>query len=72
MSQLEMKGKTEFMLNVLIFADFSPWPKTDIQTFIDCLEEITEESHELNRIVLSYNPILTICLACIHLSEIGN
>lgn len=26
----------------------------------------------MNRIVLSYNPVLCICLACVHLTEIGN
>lgn len=30
-----MKGKTEFMLNVLIYADFSLWPKPDIVDFVD-------------------------------------
>jgi hypothetical protein len=29
------------------------------------------ESHEQNRILLSYNPIQTICLACCHLTAIG-
>lgn len=71
LSQMGMKGKTEFMLNILLFADFAKWPSLDLQQFIDYLEEMCDESHELNRIVLSYNPILTICLACVHLSEIG-
>lgn len=32
---------------------------------------MTTEEHEKNRICLSYNPILTICLACMHLNTIG-
>jgi hypothetical protein len=33
---------------------------------------MNEESHITNRIVLRSNPILCICLACIHLTSIGN
>lgn len=33
---------------------------------------MAEYSHFDNRIVLCYNPILTICLACEHLTRIGN
>ena len=36
------------------------------------MEEIYDAKPELNRIVLSYNPVLTICLACIHLTTIGD
>ena len=32
---------------------------------------MTGDPHDINRIVLSYNPILCICLACIHLHSIG-
>ena len=60
-----MKLKTEFILNILIFADFSGgWSHDEIGVIIECIEEIVTEGHEQNRIVLSYNPILTICLAC--------
>lgn len=72
LEQLATKSKTEFLLNILIFTDFSRWPQTDLNTFIDHLDEMTGEPHEQNRIVLSYNPILTICLACLHLRDIGN
>ena len=67
LAQLESKAKTEFILNILIFADFSRWPQTDLQTFIDCIDEMTGDPHEQNRVVLSYNPILCICLSCMHL-----
>ena len=33
---------------------------------------MVEEPHEQNRIVLSYNPILCICLSSLHLTSIGN
>ena len=56
----------------MTFADFSRWPQTALLEFIEDINEIAEEEHEMNRVVLSYNPILCICLACIHLTEIGN
>ena len=33
---------------------------------------MNDDRPELNRVVLSYNPVLTICLACIHLNTIGD
>jgi len=72
MEMLAHKSKTEFVLNVLIYADFSRWPQTTIRELIDSISEITNETVvEKNRILLSYNPIQTICLACCHLSAIG-
>jgi hypothetical protein len=35
------------------------------------MQEMADLSHFDNRVVLSYNPILTICLACEHLTRIG-
>jgi len=72
MKMLENKSKTEFVLNVLIYADFSRWPQSTIKDLIEKINEITNETVvEQNRILLSYNPIQTICLACCHLSAIG-
>jgi len=72
LAQLQSKAKTEFILNILIFADFSRWKQIDLQQFIDCIDEMTGDPHEQNRIVLSYNPILCICLSFLHLTSIGN
>lgn len=72
LAQLESKAKTVFVLNVLIFADFSRWPQLHLRRFIDCVDEMTGEPHEQNRIVLTYNPILCICLSCLHLTAIGD
>lgn len=71
LDMLSHKAKTELVLNVLIFADFSRWPQRDLRDFIDYVSEITSMGHEQNRILLTYNPILTICLACNHLTAIG-
>jgi hypothetical protein len=80
MTMIRLKSKTEFILNVCLFADLAMCLKleqqpnqNDLEDFIGCLEEITSvNSHEQNRIVLSYNPILTICLACEQLTKIAD
>jgi len=55
---LAHKSKTEFVLNVLIYADFSRWPQSTIKDLIEKIAEITNETVVAqNRILLSYNPI---------------
>lgn len=62
---ISRKAKTEFVLNVLLYADFTIWPLMQVKDLIDAIGEITNETKvENNRILLSYNPILTICLSC--------
>ena len=62
---ISRKAKTEFVLNVLLYADFTIWPLMQVKDIIDAIGEITNETKvENNRILLSYNPILTICLSC--------
>jgi hypothetical protein len=68
---MKTRAKTELILNVLLYADFSVWKQRDLNTFIEGLEEIGDKSHFQNRVVLSYNPILTIVLACEHMKRIG-
>ena len=70
--QLQLKSKTEFILNILIFADFGRWGQKRLETLVEIFAEMTDANVEKNRIVLSYNPILTICLSCQHLTSIGN
>lgn len=38
MDMLENKAKTELVLNVLIYADFSRWPQKTLREFIDCIQ----------------------------------
>ena len=71
LSLLSTKAKTEFVLNCMNYANFASWLQTDLSEFIECMREMTENLHYENRIVLTYNPILTIILACEHLERIG-
>lgn len=72
MQILEHKENTILVLNVLLYADFSIWPQIQLREIIEKLEEISELGATLNRILLSYNPILLICLSCLVLKSIGD
>jgi len=69
---LSTRAKTDFILNTMPFANFAQWSQTDCGEFIGYMEEMANFSHFDNRIVLTYNPILTICLACETLTRIGD
>jgi hypothetical protein len=69
---LNRQAKTELILNTLIYADFSVWSQKPLRELIDYLTEtVNTMSAQQNRIMLTYNPILTICLSCINLKSIG-
>ncbi len=62
----------ELLLNVLLFCDFSRWEQSQLRIFIDLLKRIIDTSSiSQNPILLSYNPILSICLCCEFLIKIG-
>jgi hypothetical protein len=65
-------AKTELILNILIFTDFARWEQKTIKEFITMIKEIISSGHELNRILLCYNPILAIALSCEFLMKIAS
>jgi len=69
---LKSDEKTELIFNVLIFCDFGRWNQPDIRSFIMHIKEIIKSGHEENRILVSYNPIMVICLSCEFLFKIGD
>jgi len=68
----EKKAKSELILNVLLFSDFTRWETIKMKTLLGMLEEMISEEHEQNRIMLCYNPIMTIALACEFLDKISS
>ena len=47
LEMMKTKAKTEFIMNILIFADFSNgWNQVILQDLITCIEEITDRDHE--------------------------
>jgi hypothetical protein len=62
---LKTGSKMELIMNVLLFTDFKRWNRDQIVIFI-------EETKNLHRnVMLCYNPILSICLACEYLEAIS-
>ena len=65
-------SKTELVLNILMYSDLTRWEQKRIRHFVNMIKDIIKQAHESNRILLCYNPILTISLACEYLGKIGN
>jgi hypothetical protein len=60
-----------YYLNILTSIDISMWRTTQIKELVEVLELYKEEGHESNQLMLSYNPLMTIALACESLTQIA-
>lgn len=67
LSDLGNGEKSDFYLNMINFANFSLWHHRHLVTLISFFKEIATNDYAHNRILLSYNPILYICLSCEYL-----
>ena len=67
----DIGSKSELILNVLLFADFSRWKQKQLKMLMEMIEEILSSGHEQNRILLCYNPVLAICLSCEFVNKIA-
>jgi hypothetical protein len=65
-------AKSELILNVLLFSDFTRWETVKLKSLLDMLAEMITEEHEQNRILLCYNPIMAIALGCEFLDQISS
>jgi hypothetical protein len=64
-------SKTNFILNVLVLTDISQWPYQYIIEIISLFENFIGEEYQDNRLLLSYNPLLSIALTADLLTKIG-
>lgn len=64
-------SRTELLLNTLMYTDFGRWEQRQIRIFIKHISSIVSSGHEQNRILLCYNPIMAISLACEFLVKIS-
>jgi hypothetical protein len=56
--------RTELIFNVLLFSDFGRWEQPMLKRLFEILKEIVEvKQQQKNRILLCYNPVMTIALA---------
>ena len=63
--------QTNYYLNILTSIDISMWRTNQIKELIEVLETYKDENHEKNQLMLSYNPLMTIALACESLTQIA-
>ena len=68
---IQQGEKTDLHLNLLNFANFSLWHHRHLVTLISFFKDIANRDYAHNRILLSYNPILFICLSCEYLQSIA-
>jgi hypothetical protein len=58
-----MEGtSTNYILNVLLLTDISVWKNNEMQTLINTLEGFAG-GYDDNKLILSYNPMMTIALS---------
>ena len=62
----------QLIMNVLLYADFESWLKDDIEPLLEFIESLSDTESELSMIFYIYNPIMTICLCCEILTNIGD
>ncbi len=65
-------NKIELYLNMLSFVNFSKWHQRFLKELIRILKETITEDYQVNRILLSINPIFFICLSSELLDKVGS
>ena len=61
-----------YLLNILTLVDFSILRSQHLKGLIDVISSYEKDPLEANKLLQSYNPILTICLAADILIKVGN
>lgn len=65
-------SKTNYILNVLLLCDVTLWKNKWLKELIIMFDNFASESYETNRLLLSYNPMMSIALSADLLTKIGN
>ena len=63
--------RNNFLLNVLLLMDISAWKNKFIKSLIEIISQYIEENYEKNRLLVSYNPLMSIALSAELLSNIS-
>lgn len=59
------------MLNILRLIDLGLWKNKHLKDLITVLDSYGQDSYEQNKLLLSYNPLMTISLSAEILTKIG-
>mmetsp|Transcript_28400 Transcript_28400/g.43004 ORF Transcript_28400/g.43004 Transcript_28400/m.43004 type:complete len:287 (-) Transcript_28400:20-880(-) len=70
---MNVGSKTNFLLNILILTDISVWKNQQLIELIEMFRNFSEETTlENNRLLLSFNPLMSIALSAELLMKIAN
>jgi hypothetical protein len=69
---LDDGSKTNFILNTLNMVDISVWDNLKIEQLLDKFKNFVEEIFENNRLLMSYNPLMSIALSAELCDKISN
>ena len=64
-------SKTNYILNVLLLSDVILWKNRYLQQLIEMFDNFASEGYETNRLILSYNPMMSIALSADLLTKIA-
>lgn len=65
-------SKTNYILNVMLLSDVPNWKNKFLKELLEMIENFATETFENNRLLLSYNPLMSIALTADLLTAIGN
>lgn len=70
-SLLKSGSRTNYLLNILNLVDLSIWKNNHLKDLIEVFSEYESNTLEDNRLLLSYNPLMSICLTAEILTKVG-
>jgi hypothetical protein len=68
---LNQGSRTNYLLNILTLVDLEILKNKHLKDLIQTLNNFVADSYQTNKLLLSYNPLLTISLAGELLEKIG-
>jgi hypothetical protein len=71
LAHFEDGAKTNFILNILHLTGFDLWKNKDLAKLLEMFENFTVDDYLENRLILSYNPLMSITLTAEILSLIA-
>lgn len=72
LAHFEDGAKTNFILNIFHLLGFDLWKNDEIASLLDSFENFSEDNYLENRLILSYNPLMSIALTAeilMHISK---
>jgi hypothetical protein len=71
-SMLNDGSKTNFILNTLNMVDISVWDNKKIEELLEKFSNFVEEIFDKNKLLMSYNPLMSIALSAELCDKISN